>query len=146
MTRWGDIWVVMHSWWLQYSKNAGHCHLFTENLQQTYCSQWIVNSEPQLFWHRIFGGNLGEVEIMELNSSSDWLVGVLLGHGDIGNCWNCKLDFNSNFRLERLGLEVDNSAHISEFIHSLLLDLSEWIFTTKQCYESLPILALIPSE
>jgi hypothetical protein len=88
--------VLIQSFWRLHFKNAGHCPLKTtcslKNCKKN-CSNWVVNSDPQLLWNCLFGGNLGNVEILEFNSSSNWWLSVLLAHGDIGNCWICKSKF-----------------------------------------------------
>jgi hypothetical protein len=56
---WGDIIVLLRSWWLQDFKNAVHCPLKTtcslRNCKKT-CSDRIVNSEPQLLWNCFLDG------------------------------------------------------------------------------------------
>jgi hypothetical protein len=138
---WGDIlspnyynyyiMVSMRSSWLQVSKSACHWPLKTicslrncEQLSRLDCQFWFLN--PQLLWNRLFGGNLGEMGIVEFNGSNDGWVNVLLAHGDIGNCWICKFKslFLSQFLLS-LGLEVDNPGQFCSlcFVFTSLQDV-----------------------
>jgi hypothetical protein len=63
---WGNIFVSMYSWWLQDSKNFGHCHLLRttcslqklHNIVQVGLWIWNLNFSDDTFWWKFWQSSL----------------------------------------------------------------------------------------
>ncbi len=117
---------------LQDYKNAGRCLSKTTCFSKTakYCSDWIVNSAPQLLWNHVFGGNFGKVGIVEFNFQAidelvySWRMETLVIVESANPNFYSNLSFCRNW-----GCKFDNLVLTHKIIHRRISSL--WLMSLK---------------